>query len=166
MKGHIAEDILIAYVLAEVAGTERDEIASHLSGCDACREVASRLAAAVQSYAEASVPEAPPEVLLDLMDAQAGSRKLARSPRPALRPLWAPVAMAALAAIFLFGFWAGRVTREEGPDLSEASGDRAALPHPLPDPPEFGFQTEPPLEIHLATSRPGWHPAGGARDSL
>jgi anti-sigma factor RsiW len=165
---HPTEDILIAQALDELDAPGREEVTAHLAGCERCTATAARLASAIGVYRSADLPEASAGVLVDLLDAQAaqGNRGLAWG--WFRQPLRLAAAAAAILALFLSGFWTGRVSDRpvSGAEVPEA---RSTVPHPLPDPPTIDFRAEPPMAVWFATARgPNGNPptSGGLRDSL
>jgi len=169
MNGHHpTEDILIAQALDELDAPEREEVTAHLTGCERCAATVARLACVLGAYRSANQPEAPAGVLVDLLEAQA-----TRGDRSAAwgwfrRPFRLAAAAVAILALFLSGFWTGRVSDRPAPGAATPEA-RSTVPNPLPDPPTIDFRAEPPMEVWFATARGGnGNPpsSGGLRDSL
>jgi anti-sigma factor RsiW len=126
-NAHPPEDRLIAMVLDELAGDERDAIEAHVGDCDACREIVLGLRRVLDGYRAAPESDAPASVLVELLEAQAAESGTAthdQSParhlegahvvtgRTGLRQwLVSPLPAAALLVLLLAGaFWIGRST--------------------------------------------------------
>jgi anti-sigma factor RsiW len=141
-EAHVGDDRLIAHVLDELDGEERSRVAAHLSRCEACHASAEALARTLETYGRADRRDAPPGILVGLLEAQAA----ARFRRPfrhflfGMRPVPAIAVAAALVAIFVSGFWIGRRTAPEPVASEPTPSAHVAVARPLPEPPRLAFQ--------------------------
>ena len=156
---HPPEESLVAFALGEAPAEGRPDVATHLGACAACCSVVDELERALATYRDAHPAPAPREVLADLLAAQTAANRAATSPgersgaRP--RPARVALALAAVALLFLSGFWTGRLSA--GPEIGGAPTAPASDTIPaattiadslqiLPDPPMIRFTTTPALK--------------------
>jgi anti-sigma factor RsiW len=142
---HILEDVLIAYLLDELAAADRTEVESHAAACATCGETIRTMEEAIARFRVAALPDPPARVLMQLLETQAENRRPSR-----VRPWWrSPIPAAAAVfvqtAIFLTGFWVGH----HSAPASGAAGfaDEELRGGSLPPAPHVAFQTTPPMDV-------------------
>ena len=157
---HLSDTLLMSYALGELEGEEQAAAAAHIETCAACCEMARRLGAALRAYREAPLSEAPPRVLVGLLEAQAAGRGWEVRSGLALTRLWwrrvplaraAAVALMMMAVTFGAGFWVGH---RSGETAAPAEYEAISPPAPrvrLPDAPSIAFQATPPLDAWVAS---------------
>ena len=145
---HPGDDALVAHALNELDDGERRRIASHLDGCEECRRAVDAFTRAIDGVRAGPRPDAPMRVLVDLLEMQS------ERTQPRSRPTWVPLrravpVLAALAVLFLAGFWAGRQSAPTvTPKVARPTVEPAAEIR-LPAPPSLGFESATPLEASL-----------------
>ncbi len=148
---HPGDDLLVGFALHELDESERSPVERHMEECSSCRETVTALEASLDAYHRRPQNDAPANVLVALLEAQARNAR-SGSWRALFRPLRLAGAFSLVALLFAAGFFTGRHGAGSPPD--RLSGETIAAAHGTAPTAAGGvrFQTAPSEAAFFAPS--------------